>query len=133
MQLRSEHTIWRTKIVSIFLLILFLGYYSSITFFTHSHFIGGVTIVHSHPYKSENGKSSPNSQHSNKELQVIQLLSEYFTTAALILFGATMIRSLWTLIPVNFVPEDYFKFPGYCTFSLRAPPCSIPLFTQILN
>ena len=34
--------------IRIFFLVLFWGYFADITFFTHSHIIHGVTIVHSH-------------------------------------------------------------------------------------
>jgi len=63
-------------IPKIFFLILFLGYYGSITLFTHYHIVNGVTIVHSHPYKNGSGSSQSGHQHNSNGLMLIQLISE---------------------------------------------------------
>lgn len=105
-----------------FLLILFLGYYGSITLFFHSHFINGVTIVHSHPFNSDNGTGSSNVPHSEKQMLLIQLLSVFFTTAIPISFATLILRFLLYEIPVNSTKDGYAEHGGYCTYSLRAPP-----------
>jgi len=118
----SKHTIGTGKLLSVLLLILFLGYYSSITFFTHIHIINGVTIVHSHPFNSDKGGESSNSPHSNKELQIIQLLSDFFTTAVSLSFTVILFRSLLYKIPIKSTEDGFIGSCGYCTYSLRAPP-----------
>jgi len=110
------------KSLSVLLLILFLGYYSSITFFTHSHIINGVTIVHSHPFNSDKGGDSSGSPHSGKELQIIQLLSDFFTTAVSLSFAVILLRSLLYKIPIKSTEDGFIGSCGYCTYSLRAPP-----------
>jgi len=122
MHFGSKHTIGTGKSLSVLLLILFLGYYSSITFFTHIHIINGVTIVHSHPFNSDKGGESSNSPHSNKELQIIQLLSDFFTTAVSLSFTVILFRSLLYKIPIKSTEDGFIGSCGYCTYSLRAPP-----------
>lgn len=113
---------WVRKVFRYSLLILFVSYYISITQFTHCHIINGITIVHSHPYKSGKGSNSNGMQHTEKELQVIQFLSEFFTTAVGVTFAALIFRYLLREIPVNPAIEGYSLVSGYCTYSLRAPP-----------
>jgi len=71
MHFGSKHTNWIGNSYRCLLLFLFLGYYSSITFFTHSHIINGVTIVHSHPFNSDKKGDTSTSPHKGKELVVI--------------------------------------------------------------
>lgn len=125
MHLGSKHTNWIGRSLSVVLLILFLGYYSSITFFTHTHIINGVTIVHSHPYKSGPKSGTSNSQHSDKELQIIQLLSDFFTTAVSLSFAVILLLALLYKIPINSKVDGYIGSGGYCTYLLRAPPFEI--------
>ena len=122
MHFGSKHTIWIGKSLSILLLMLFLGYYSSITFFTHTHIVNGVTIVHSHPYKSGQKSGTSNSEHSGKELQIIQLLSDFYTTAVSLSFAVILLRALLYKILVKSTEDGYTGSCGYCTYSLRAPP-----------
>lgn len=52
--------------IRLFFLTLFLGYFAGITFFTHSHIIHGVTIVHSHfSYPIPTNKDARPSQHDH--------------------------------------------------------------------
>jgi len=110
------------KSLRYFLLFLFIGYFGSITLFFHSHIINGVTIVHSHPFNSDNGAGSTNVPHSEKQLLLIQLLSVFFTTVITVAFADVILRSLLYEIPVGNIEERYDFSCGYCTYSLRAPP-----------
>jgi len=113
------------KSLSVILLMLFLGYYSSITFFTHSHIINGVTIVHSHPFNSDKGGGSSNSPHSDKALLVIHLLSELITTIFAISFAILILRILLHKLPRISIKNGYAEPGGYCTSPLRGPPCEM--------
>lgn len=126
MNIYSKNANRTGKTLSILLLILFLGYYGSITFFTHVHIIDGVTIVHSHPYHSLNGNNQPINKHTNKELQVIQFLSDFFTTKAPVLFSALILRLLLYRILINATEGTYSGSSCFCTYSLRAPPLCNP-------
>jgi hypothetical protein len=58
------------------LLILFMGYYSSITLFYHAHLVNGEIIVHSHPFsKTKQGPFQPHS-HSSAAYVLIQHLMQ---------------------------------------------------------
>lgn len=108
-------------VLKIILLMIFALYTCSITFFTHSHIIGGVTIVHSHFYGTdENGK--PTHEHTGTEIQLIQNLSTYFTFGAIAL--AILIGLLSNRAVVLFInPDCFFKQQPYqLHLRLRAPP-----------
>lgn len=62
------------NISSWFLLILFIGFISGITLFTHAHIINQELYYHSHPYDKSESK-----QHSHTEGQ-LQLLDLYYNT-----------------------------------------------------
>jgi len=57
------------KILSLFLFVLFVGYYASTNFFYHSHEYAWGTITHSHPY------TSGTHTHSVNVLQLINILT----------------------------------------------------------
>ncbi|MDH6354205.1 hypothetical protein M2132_000532 [Dysgonomonas sp. PH5-45] len=56
--------------------IIFISYICSISFFTHNHIVGGVTIVHSHFYTSDTDAPSGH-EHTCSEIQLIQTLSHF--------------------------------------------------------
>jgi hypothetical protein len=108
------------KLLGYFLLVLFLGYYGSITFFYHSHIILGDTIVHSHPYKSGNN-GIPLHSHTEKGYITIQLLSFLPISSFLIIYAfrinAPVIYELITLTSEGAENKSLHYF-----YSLRAPP-----------
>ena len=110
---------------SYLLLFLFIGYYGSITFFNHSHIVNGVTIVHSHPFNKEKNGNFPGSPHNDKELVVIQLLSDFLTTIIAVTFAIFLLRALLFEISVISTEDGYAQPGGFCTFPLRAPPCKM--------
>ncbi len=106
-----------------FFLLLFLGFLGSITLFNHAHVVNGVTIIHSHPFKSgSNGK--PLHSHTDQGFLTIHLLS---------VISIVSIISFFTL--ESLVPSSYKIVPQTrplevnnlsCLFrSLRAPPSDI--------
>lgn len=60
------------------LLLLFLGFYSSITLFYHAHFVDGHILSHSHPYKHDKNNKTPYEPHSHSSsaYNYIQQLNE---------------------------------------------------------
>jgi hypothetical protein len=113
---------WVGKSLEFLLLLLFLGYYGSITLFPHSHIVNGVTIVHSHPYNPVKGSGSSNPEHTGKELMLIQLLSELFVTAVTISFATLILSFFLFKIEVISTADGYAEPGGYRNYSLRAPP-----------
>lgn len=111
----------KAAIIKIVLLLIFSLYTCSITFFTHTHIINGVTIVHSHFYTTDdNGK--PTHEHSGAEIQLINNLSTYFSFALII---------IPILLGLKRKVVHYFTIEVDCEYSeseyhrisrLRAPP-----------
>lgn len=58
------------KILKVLLLALFVGYYSSSMFFTHTHYSDWGVITHSHPYLPSGSHT-----HATLEYQLIEHLS----------------------------------------------------------
>lgn len=111
-----------TKFLQLILFVLFIGYYGSITLFPHSHIVDGVTIVHSHPYKTDKSSVPFKLPHTGKEIMLIQTLSGFVTAAFVIWFLALILKLVFQkiLIPLSFV--GYAEPGGYINYALRAPP-----------
>lgn len=78
------------KISKYFFLVIFLGFFGSVTFFNHSHIVNGLTIVHSHPFKSDiNGK--PNHNHTGTGFLLVNFLANFVATAV---FASTSLTIL---------------------------------------
>ncbi|MFO7370644.1 MAG: hypothetical protein R6X09_10275 [Bacteroidales bacterium] len=65
----------------VLLLLLFIGYYSSLNLFYHPHLINGKVVYHSHPYKNSEGQNTgkkplPAHQHNKDEFYYIQQLDK---------------------------------------------------------
>lgn len=65
----------------VLLLLVFIGYYSSLNLFYHAHLINGQVVYHSHPYKKYSQpktgeKKSPAHQHNKDEFYFIQQLDK---------------------------------------------------------
>ncbi len=124
----SFFTLLRQKIYKYakhLLLILFLAYYSSITFFPHSHIVDGVTIVHSHPYNPFSKECPTKHDHQKSEYVLIQLLSYFVTTVS---FGAILL----VVAKVSFKDLIYPKndevcsdLHFFCSNGFRAPPIAV--------
>lgn len=71
-------------VIRIALLAIFMTYACCITFFTHTHIVNGVTIVHSHPYSTDS-EGNPTHEHSGVEIQLIQTLSTFYVVGLIVL------------------------------------------------
>ena len=91
-----------------------------ISLFTHTHVVNGVTIVHSHPYKS-----GAEHEHTTAEFQLIHILSNVTTVEP----------SMWAFFAVVlfayscrlYNPHSAFRrtVEEWGAHGLRAPPVSI--------
>ncbi len=68
------------RITGFFFLILFTGYFGSVTFFSHNHIVDGIQIVHSHPYKSQSGDSQKGHNHTGDGFALIYFMSSFVFT-----------------------------------------------------
>lgn len=111
------------KLPGYILLVLFLGYYGSITLFYHSHIVFGDTIVHSHPYKT-NGQGLPSHSHSEKGYITIQLLSVIAVSFLFSYFSFKIIASLADENPQKIIQGTVIHRLYSLSF-LRAPPAGM--------
>lgn len=101
---------------------MFLGHYSSITMFYHTHVVDGISYTHSHFYwlnKSSNSVALP--QHSQGELQLIQDFNQ-ITWNSTTLFPAVEQPVFVLLTRFISAPKTLFPFLRVVHSSLRAPP-----------
>ena len=113
------------KVYGYFLLILFLGYYGSITQLPHYHIVDGVTIVHSHPFPHGSGTNPVEHQHSGNGFVLIQLISNLIAIPPLLFYGVKIIRRIvnnLVFITDENVPAN---FTSQYTYLLRAPPLNL--------
>lgn len=105
-------------------LFLFIGHYSNITLFYHTHTIGGITYSHSH-FKGFDSSENDNQQtHSSNELQLIHELNQ-ITWSSEINFAA-LATPVFHIISEFSCPElqqNSLFAPVYA--DLRAPPSFI--------
>lgn len=64
-------------VVSLYLLLLFVSFQTGITMFTHTHYVNGVMLVHSHP-------SSDNHTHTEGQILTLAQVSHFTGTEPLL-------------------------------------------------
>ena len=101
------------KIVSLFLLALFVSYYVSTNFFIHTHSYDYGTITHSHPY------TSGTHTHSSSAFQLINNLTNLLFVGGGAIFGLALLSVAKALFPL--VGAKIFS-PRHIGNLLRAPP-----------
>lgn len=104
-------------IMRYFLPILFVSYLAGITFFTHMHVVGGVTIVHSHPFKKAAAHS-----HSVVELLLIDFLSHLITDGSVALLALSLFIPFLLCLLLRCAQRTNCNSPYHGVASLRAPP-----------
>lgn len=104
------------------LLVLFISYYSNITFFSHAHIVNGVTIVHSH-FCENFGRTQPSQhEHTTADIQLIAAISQLNAVAP------PLQSSIENLLPQSFVNKasSLLVSPYLADYEgdhqLRAPP-----------
>lgn len=99
-------------------------YYGSITLFPHIHHIGTVTIVHSHPFRSDSNGNPIEHSHSKNQYIVIDFLTHFVSNLIVFYAGLNVIRSIIHQIETKQY-TSYLKLLEYCSNLLRAPPVKI--------
>ncbi|MDR2468991.1 MAG: hypothetical protein LBD27_00710 [Tannerella sp.] len=115
--MRNDKEIIR-RIVSVFLLTLFVSYVANTAFFVHTHMVDGQLVTHSHPYRGT--PDNPGHGHSTAQFQTIAQLSYVLLSAVLsIAFTCSFAgkKALWNL-SIPYAGEKACLF----SFNLRAPP-----------
>jgi len=98
------------RIYAALLLILFAGYWGSVTLFPHAHHVDGFVIVHSHPFSGAANGSAP-LNHTPQQFQLIAHLSLLVMVAAVALsFAARLlgVRYVFRMMrPVGMSPAGH--------------------------
>lgn len=107
------------------LLLIYIGYASSVSLFIHSHIYNGVLYVHSHPFNNSSTKKGPlpieSDHHSPHSFFTLNQLS-------LILASGVKINSFIDVTrPILHFEFNNYIVPNIVTpfifqFNLRAPP-----------
>ena len=105
------------RIYAALLLILFAGYWGSVTLFPHAHHVDGFVIVHSHPFSGAANGSAP-LNHTPQQFQLIAHLSLLVAAVALS-FAARLLGVRYVFRMMR--PVGCLR-PAIRTCSLRAPP-----------
>lgn len=111
---------WLHGMIKVLLLTIFLGYVGILVFYSHIHVVGGVTIVHAHPFQQDD--SAPFHTHSQAEFQLYHVLS------SLNVGDDVVPHFIFGVLPNVVVAEvSVFVCEGYALMqpsdvSLRAPP-----------
>ena len=112
----------QNKITGYLFLLLFLGYYASITLFSHTHIVDGVTIVHSHPYKSGSGRNPVNHQHTADGFVLIHFISNLLTTVSFVAISISAYKAVLKKFNFGKLEENFSDLSVLYSYTLRAPP-----------
>lgn len=88
------------RIYAALLLILFAGYWGSVTLFPHAHHVDGFVIVHSHPFSGAANGSAP-LNHTPQQFQLIAHLSLLVMVAAVALSFAARLLGVRYRVPYD--------------------------------
>ncbi len=105
--------------------VLFVAYYSIVTFFMHTHSEYGATIVHSHPFRQSESNSTLHEHPSKAEALFFYQLSDItIQDGAVKLLVITGYTDPVAVLKEKEVTLDLpVIFPG--DLSLRAPPAAV--------
>jgi hypothetical protein len=106
-----------------FFLLLFLGFFGSITFFNHAHVVGGITIVHSHPFKSDKN-GLPTHSHTTNGYLLIHLLVNYTAIVVFTLIAINIFLNLPEKLSIKFYYHFLSQSYPFCN-PLRGPPADM--------
>ena len=108
-----------------FFLFLFIGFFVSITAFTHVHIVDGIKIVHSHPY-SHDKSGKPLHEHNGDSYLLITLLDNFIAAGFILsinLCGPWPVKTELKFIRIRSLYHRITSFSD----PLRGPP-AMPAF-----
>jgi hypothetical protein len=82
----------------------------SIIYFPHTHKFNGITITHSHPYKSNPGNDPVSHNHSKDGLLLIQSISDFVSIVPVIFLGILVTRKLLNNTFFNHTETPLLRF-----------------------
>lgn len=105
------------NIGALVLLILFVGYWCSITLFPHVHRINGQVYVHSHPYGDWGGTAHTHTPQEFQFIKHLSLLVMTVATLAVFIQQLSAVRFIFSVPPTSPRQNEVIRH-----HSLRAPP-----------
>jgi hypothetical protein len=100
------------------MLMLFLGYETEISLFSHKHVVDGQVIVHSHFYSGS--ADNPQHNHTSQQFSTISALSLFVSLAAgMVLFSFVVSRISHKIETIYL---SHVEQSNSLYISLRAPP-----------
>lgn len=115
----------RNKSLKYFTIILFIGHFSSITLFVHTHIVDGLKITHSHPYNPFKGDKGANHNHSRNEIFLIEMLSQFLSTTVFVVISIKIAENFINRSLLKRVENIFSKNFFLNSNGLRAPPLNI--------
>ncbi len=109
------------SITGFLLLILFTGYFGSITFFSHNHIVDGIQIVHSHPYKSQSGDNQTGHNHTDNSFALIYFISAFLFTISGGLASISVFRFFAETLPPTTRMAGHNQLLFLLSIRARAP------------
>jgi hypothetical protein len=103
------------------LIVLFMGYYISITMFYHTHYFPWGTVTHSHPYMPTNSETSSHT-HTQSQCLAISSLANLLLVVAVFAFficKPDLVQKIYIRV------RHYVSFFRYVFSPLRGPPIFI--------
>lgn len=111
------------------LLLLYIGYYSCVSYFVHTHVYDGVIYVHSHPYNKQAKSSGENDRppfethsHNAAGFFAINQISSAVSYEAINNNIIDEINVLIQTVPFNVEPKQKAVKALIRHYNLRAPP-----------
>ena len=106
----------RVQYRGLLLTSIFISYLLSLSLFLHIHYVGGVAIMHSHPFSPDTGH-----EHTQAELLLLDRLTHFDSN---IVFECIDFNLTFYSYFISFTKERafFFKHSYLSSHFLRAPP-----------
>lgn len=118
----------KKKYLVYFLLLLYVGYYATVSYYVHPHIYKGIVFLHSHPYEKDTNQSKEkqlpfeaNHHHNAASFSTFNHLSDLSSPATSSGFIIELTLLLLGLCWVIYYKQKTFS-EKELYFSLRAPP-----------
>ena len=107
----------KIAIIGTLLLSLFLWYWSSVTLFSHEHFVDGERVMHSHPF------AGSSHTHTSSQLQTISHLAMFLALVAPVAIALCKYDGFKSEIAIE--STEKIASADHLVYALRAPPASL--------
>lgn len=107
---------------ALMMLLLFVGYYVDVNFYSHAHIINGVTIVHSHMHNKHHHDTNEGGHTATEITLIANMATQFLTTGETALTELAVFDTL--LLTLGCEQDSQTTSIHLSCPSLRAPPSS---------